>query len=154
MSLQILPDMIKEIAEQLDCGMKCFYNLKTGELEYFPDENNHSSFDAEESPWKEIKDKIDEEPDDYLMFEGMDSHESFRVMENFISEIPLQIIQVKFEVAIQRKKPFQQFKYLLLDFPDLRENWFAYKAQSLIDYVKEQVDVYNFGKEDEDETND
>ncbi len=30
--LKISPETIKEIAEQLDCGMKCFYHLPTGEL--------------------------------------------------------------------------------------------------------------------------
>lgn len=149
MWLQIPPEMIKEIAEQLDCGMKCFYNTKTVELEYYPDEFIDSSYYSE-GPWKDVMDKIDENPDDYLEFIGWDSHESFRVMENFINQMSNQKIQAKFEEVIRRRKPFQQFKYQLYDFPDLREQWFAFKEQSLIDYVTEQLEAYNFGKEAEE----
>lgn len=48
-------------------------------------------------------------------------------MEDFIANVPVQSIQPLFEEVIQRRKPFQQFNNLLLDYPDLRKQWFAYK---------------------------
>ncbi|MEP6514016.1 MAG: hypothetical protein ABJA79_09110 [Parafilimonas sp.] len=42
-----------------------------------------------------------------------------------------------------RRKPFQQFKNLLPDYPELRTQWFAYKEQQYIDYVNEQIEDYN-----------
>ncbi len=73
----------------------------------------------------------------------MESHESFGVMEDFIEMITEQRVREKFEEIIQRTKPFQQFKYLLLDYPLLREQWFLYKDERYREYVQEQIDVYN-----------
>jgi hypothetical protein len=38
MSVSIPLETIKEIAQELDMGMKCFYHIPTGELESYPDE--------------------------------------------------------------------------------------------------------------------
>jgi phage pi2 protein 07 len=38
MPVHIPPETIKEIAQQLDMSMKCFYHIQTGGLEYYPDE--------------------------------------------------------------------------------------------------------------------
>jgi len=147
MKLQIRPEMVKEIAGQLDMGFKCFYNIKTCELEVIPDEVRLPGYDDE--PWQESIDKVDQNPDDYLCFAGMDSSESFRLMENFINEIPVSRIQMRFEEVIQRKKPFQQFKYLLLDYPELRQQWFEFKEQGMIIFVQDQIDVLNFDPDSE-----
>jgi hypothetical protein len=150
MSVSIPFETTKEITGQLDMGMKCFYHKQTGELEYFPDElRNYDGFDEE--LWEETINKVD----DYLAFEGMDSHESFRMMEDFVDEIADKRIRERFEDAISYKKPFQNFKQLLLNYPDLREKWFVYKDQRYIDYVKDQLEAYNrsleYHENDEDD---
>ena len=142
MQVTISFEMIKEIAEQLAMGMICFYHKQTGELEYFPDElKGQAGFDKE--LWEETMNKVDENYADYIRFEAMDSHESFRSMEDFVDDIADGRIKQRFEDAISYKKPFQNFKQLLHDYPDLREQWFAFKNQRYIDYVKEQLEAYN-----------
>jgi len=141
MRINLSPEVIKEIAEQLDTGMKCFYHIPTGEIEYYPDELKYAGFDEE--LWEEAMGKVEENYHEYVPFTGMESHESFEIMKDFINEIPDTGIQAKFENAIQRTKPFQQFKDLLLDYPDLRQQWFAYKDRRNIEYVEEQVEAYN-----------
>jgi hypothetical protein len=138
METEIKPEMIKEIAEMLDMGMVCFYHKTTGEMEYYPDEERNPGFDDE--AWAEVINKVDENDDDYLRFEGMSSSESFRVMENFISNIEDIPTHNKFIDAISRKKPFRHFSDLLFDYPELREQWFAYKSESYMEYVKEQIE--------------
>jgi hypothetical protein len=137
MDIDIKPEMLKEIAEMLDMGMVCFYHKTNGEMEYYPDEMRNPGFDDE--LWAEVIDKVDENYGDYLRFEGMSSSESFRVMENFISNIDDIPTHNKFIDAISRKKPFRQFSDLLFDYPELREQWFAYKSESYIEYVKDQI---------------
>lgn len=130
--------MIKEIAEQLDCGMKCFYHIATGELVSYPDALKMGG-EIDEEIWGEETEKVEEHFDEYAPFRAMESHESFGVMEDFIELIEEQKIREKFEEIIQRRKPFQQFKYLLLDYPALRQQWFAYKNDRLKEYVQEQI---------------
>jgi hypothetical protein len=142
MPVNISPEIIKEIAGQLDMGMKCFYHIPTGELESFPDElKGHAGFDEE--LWEESINKVEENFQDYISFDGMESHESFRIMEEFISMIAEKKTRQRFEDAIGYRKPFQNFKQLLLDYPDLREQWFAYKDKCYIEFVKRQAEAYN-----------
>ena len=141
MSVSIPLETIKEIAEQLDMGMKCFYHIPTGELEYFPDElKGHAGFDEE--LWQETIDKVEENYHEYIPFDGMESHESFRIMETFIAEIDDEKTRQRFEDAIGYRKPFQNFKQLLSDYPGLREQWFSYKEECYIQFVKSQIDMY------------
>ena len=149
MPVNISPETIKEIAEELDMGMKCFYHIPTGELESFPDElKGHAGFDDE--LWEESINKVDENFHEYIRFEGMESHESFSIMEDFISMMADEKIRLRFEDAIGYRKPFQNFKHLLLSYPDLREQWFAYKNQRFIDFVKEQAEAYNNSHKDDE----
>ncbi|HEY4322328.1 MAG TPA: UPF0158 family protein [Mucilaginibacter sp.] len=134
---EIKPEMIKEIAEMLDTGMLCFYNKKTGEMDSYPDELKNPGFDEE--PWTETIDKIDQNYGDYIRFEGMSSHEGFKVMEDFIAGIKHIQTHNKFIDVISRKKPFRNFNDLLHYYPGLRQEWFTYKLERYIAYVKEQI---------------
>lgn len=149
MTVNISPEKIKEIAEQLDLGMKCFYHIPTGELEYFPDElKGHAGFDEE--LWEDSINKVEENYLEYIPFEGMESHESFRIIEDFVSMIADEKVRQRFEDAIGYRKPFQNFKQLLLGYPVLREQWFAYKDQCYIEFVKGQAEAYNFSQRNEE----
>ena len=140
--LKISPEAIKKVAEQLDCGMKCFYHLPTGELATYPDELKMGGEIGEEFWGKDIA-KVEDNFREYIALTAMESHESFRVMEDFIETIKDKNVRAKFEEIIQRKKPFQQFKNLLFDYPLIHEQWFLYKDERYKEYVQEQVDDYN-----------
>ena len=121
----------------LDIGMLCFYHKTNHELESYPDETRNPGFDEE--PWAEVIDKVEENYADYIRFEGMSSSEAFRVMEYFISDIDHIPTHNKFINAISRKKPFAHFNDLLLDYPKLRQQWFAYKLERYIEFVQDQL---------------
>jgi len=115
MAVTVSSETIKEIAELLETGMKCFYHIPDGELVYYPDElNGYAGFNEE--PWSDSMDKVEENYHAYLRFETMESHESFQVMETFVANIPDQRIRQRFENAIAFKKPFHNFKFLLLNY--------------------------------------
>ena len=142
MPISITPEKIKEIAQELDCGMKCFYHIATGEIESYPDElKGHAGF--EEEFWKDNMKKVKKNYKQYISFEGMKSHESFRLMEIFTGNIEDGKIKIYFEDAILRKKPFQQFKACLQEYDGLQQHWYQFKNVQLIKWVEEQLAVYN-----------
>ncbi len=142
MPISIPNEVIKEIAEYLDSGMLCFYHIPTGELEYFPDElRGHAGF--EEEMWEDVMDKVENNRHEYIRFEGMESRESFRIMDSFVAAIAETGIRQRFEDAISFKKPFQNFNQLLHNYPELRKQWFEYKNQQYMEWVQDQVESYN-----------
>jgi len=134
---EITPEIIKDIAEMLDMGMVCFYHKPTGTMDYYPDEFRNPGCDEE--LWAEVIDKIAENYGDYQRFKGMSSREAFKVMEDFIADINHIPTHNKFIDAISRKKPFGNFNHLLQYHPNLREEWFKYKLERGIEYVKDQI---------------
>jgi hypothetical protein len=139
----ITPEKIKEIAQELDCGMKCFYHIATGEIESYPDElKGYAGF--EEEFWKDTIKKVTKNYKQYISFEGMESHESFRLMETFIDNIEDRKTRTYFEEAIQRRKPFQQFKACLQEYDGLQQQWYQFKNEELIKWVQGQLEAYNF----------
>lgn len=127
-------EQIAEIAELLECGMTCFYHRPTGAIEYYPDD----LLDPE--PWQEIIDKIENDWDNYTIFNKMDSNEGFKVMENFAYSLTDDNFRDKILDRLSKRKPFQNFK-ILIDSSDFRQNWFDFKKNAYIDFVKRQIEI-------------
>lgn len=121
---------LKEIAESLDCGLICYYHMPTGNIEAWPegDEGENEYLD-------EAMATIDENYSEYLRIPPPEPQEAFEMMEDFIATLPLKTVQEHLYQAIRRHKPFQEFKAALLDYPDIREQWFQYKLQQLMKYA-------------------
>ena len=106
-------NIIKEIAENLDCGFNCYYNSNTSEIVTIP---NFSDI-ADEEEFKEIiqeaLEKINKQKAGFVKFEVLESFESFKIMERFVEQISDQQFKSELENILQKKKPFQNFKYLL-----------------------------------------
>jgi len=130
---------IQEIAENLDCGMRCFYNLKTGEIKTLLDFD--SWIGADEELWEEESKEIDENWDDYFEFEGFESHESFKIMEDFAEIVEDTKLRNNLINALNRPKPFRNFKWQIDNSGDYRQQWFDYKNMRYIQWIKEQIDL-------------
>jgi Uncharacterised protein family (UPF0158) len=144
MAIEIKPELLKDIAAYLDTGMLCFYNKTNGELETYPEGLEYSGLENE---WAKVIAKIEASPNDYLQIEKMNSLKAFQIMENFINGIRHTPAHNKFVDAISRKKPFARFNDMLSYYPDLREQWFAYKLQSCIEFVKSKIELREIEKE-------
>jgi hypothetical protein len=140
MAIEIKTETLNEIAQYLDMGMLCFYHKTNGELVYYPEELELS---GDEEEWADETEKIEAAPDDYFEFEKMSSHEAFKVMERFVRDIAHLPTLNKFVDAISRKKPFANFNNLISYYPELRQEWFTYKNERYIDFVKDQVEAHN-----------
>jgi hypothetical protein len=137
--MKLTEGQIEEIADNLDCGMRCFYNLKTGEIKTLL--NFDSWIGTDEEPWEEESKEIDENWDDYFEFEGFETHESFRIMADFAERIDDPKLQGQLINALNRPKPFRNFKWQIDNSGEYRQQWFDYKKMRYIQWVKEQIDL-------------
>jgi len=134
--MKISEENISEIAEWLDMGMICAYHQPTETVEYHPDPLS-AYFDPE--LWDEVMDKIDSDMENYIRFEGMESRQAFRVMEDFANAIPDLRFKSRLFDELSRPKPFRNFKFAV-DNSEYREDWFAFKHEAFKDWVKKQIE--------------
>ncbi|MCK9606311.1 MAG: UPF0158 family protein [Methylomonas sp.] len=82
-------------------------------------------------------DGVDEVPDDlednprYLPIEAMASYEKYQIMEDFVDELADSPAAEALRAALDGRKPFRRFKDVLLDYPQLRDRWFAFEENRL-----------------------
>jgi len=132
---------ISEIAEDLDLGMNCYLNLKSGEIKSIIDHDSLGEVDEE--LWGDDIREIEENYEDYFAFERMNSNESFEVMADFAESIDDERIRRKLMNALNRSKPFRNFKWAIDNSGEYRDQWFEFKKNRYIEYVKEQIEGYN-----------
>ena len=147
--MTLTEEQIKEIAENLDMGMRCFYHLKTGEIEATPDFFEGDWIGQDTGPWQETLDKLDENWGDYFEFEKMTSHESFEIMADFAETLDNHKLQDRLFKALNKSKPFRNFKWEIDNSGEYRQKWFDYKNQRVIEFVKTQIEQHNRDYRDE-----
>ncbi len=132
---------IKEIAEAIDAGMVCFLNLDTLETEDVHPEWLGEDFDPEidcgipNDEWIPFNHPNWEK---CMEFEPLESQESFRIMEDFASQVKNTPLQNKLIQALSNRKPFANFKRII-DNSDEKQNWFKFKDLELQKYVRTQI---------------
>lgn len=131
-------NIIKEIAENLDCGFDCYYNPKTNEIITIP--NFEQTTDEEEfkDAFQSDINKVDEQKENFIKFEVLESFESFKIMERFTDQIGDKKFQSELDNILQNRKPFQNFKHSI-DNSDYRQNWFDFKQNELEKIVEQQL---------------
>ncbi|QVY66571.1 UPF0158 family protein [Polaribacter sp. Q13] len=122
--------IIKEIAQDLDCGYECYYNFKTHEIIAIPDFSQ--VFDEEEfkEAFGETLKKVKQHKADFLKIEPLESFDSFKIMEHFVAQLTDQNFKLELEAVLQRKKPFQNFKHQI-EQSNFRQDWFDFKQLEL-----------------------
>ncbi len=133
--------LIHDIAESIDCGMVCYVNPETLEMEDVPkalldegfvfdeeeeeeeEEEEDSSLNLEHKKWEKC-----------ITVEQPESRESYRIMEGFVSEIDNNKLQKQLINALSNRHPFANFKNVI-ESSQYRKEWFAFKQQKLEEYV-------------------
>ena len=100
---------------------------------FFIDTKNNELICINEDLDEDATEQLEKMEDDrYLMIPPRFPEDDFLIMELFVYEkMQDNTIAEKFIQALERKKPFHNFKNLLLDYPILREQWFAYHREHL-----------------------
>jgi len=108
MAILISTDKLKEIAEQLEGGMKCWYHIPAKEVLWAPDRLRN--WDIDEEIWEDVFNEIDEKIHECISFEGPDSNEEFQIMADFANEVDDPKVRDRLIYALNQRKPFIHFK--------------------------------------------
>jgi hypothetical protein len=132
-------NIIKKIAQELDCGFDCYYNSKTNEIVTIPNFSHIADEDDFKEAFRADLEKVKKHQADFMKIKVLQSFENFKIMELFVEQLPDKKIQSELENVLANKKPFQNFKHKI-DLSDFRQNWFDFKQSELEKIVKNQMD--------------
>lgn len=132
-------NIIKEIAQELDCGNDCYYNPKTNEIVTIPNFGKISDEDDFLNAFATELNKVTKNKAEFIKIEVLESFESFKIMEQFIQQLSDKNFQSEMENVLANKKPFQNFKHII-DHSDFRQNWFDFKQSELEKRVENQLE--------------
>ena len=147
--IKLTDEQISDIAQDLEAGLKCFIHKVTGEVKTLPDELN-GNMEIDEELWQDVIDEIDNDEENFIVIEGMDSRESYMLMEKFIDTLEDKQIIARLTNAINVPKPFHTFRYELNYSDEYLQKWYAFKSQQMIEWVKKHL-LLNSGNENEEE---
>ena len=135
--MELSEKQVKEVAENLDCGMVCYIHKETKEIKSLIDIENEWDDNAElwEAEIKEVQENIDQ----YVKIEKMSSNEEFRIMERFMHQVTDEGIKDKLIEALNRRKPFRNFRNVVDYYEDYREQWFRFKEKEYCEWVRYEL---------------
>jgi hypothetical protein len=134
--------VVKEIAGSIDAGLVCFLRTDTLEIDEIPYELFSSptlykmntgislkEFKPKYTHWKK-----------YITIEPLVPNESFKIMEKFVDQLDNLKLKMKLMNALQNRKPFANFKYII-DNSEIRQEWFDFKDKKLQEYVSSMIEI-------------
>ncbi|WP_299779181.1 UPF0158 family protein [uncultured Formosa sp.] len=131
-------ELIKKIAQELDCGSTCYYNPKTGDIIGIPNFLNFPEDDEFQEHFKDELEAVEKNKDVLVKIDVLESVQSFEIMEQFTDQIADKQFQLELKGILNKKKPFQNFKYAI-DQSDFRASWFAFKNTQVEKIVENQL---------------
>lgn len=138
--MNISKDKVKGIAGELEVGFIVYLNKITLETRSIRDMDE---LYGDTEYWEEELEKIEQEWDDYVVIDNMESWQSFEVMERFIEHVDDPGLQEELINALNRRRPFANFKNMI-ESSDYRQNWFEFQTQAYYEHVKDQLEAEGF----------
>jgi uncharacterized protein YkvS len=131
-------NIIREIAQELDCGNECYYNLKTNEIIAIPNFSQVSDEEEFKEIFRKDLEKINGNKTGFVKIEIPESFQSFRIMERFVVQLNDQNFKSELQDLLGNKKPFRNFKNTI-DQSEFRQSWFDFKQKELEKIVENQL---------------
>lgn len=131
-----LEAVVNSIAQSMECNMVCYLNMDNAEMDEIPaniqDEALWKELAGEDavlkySAWKNV-----------LVFEPLESFESFRIMADFAGQVADPGIRNRMNDILNRKKPFAHFNQFIHN-SSLREDWFAFRNAVYEQHVRQLI---------------
>ena len=125
----------EELASALEGGgdeIEYYLDRKTGEV-ILHSEDLFADTD------EEFGELLERHPERFLYIEPLPSWSGYQTMTDFIEQMPPSEARDRLARSITHGKPFRHFKDTLLDYPDLRENWFAFHRRVMLDHARKWV---------------
>ena len=139
--MYISKEKIKEIADQLDCGFRAFINTKTGKLIFIPDNNNFPGIEM--SYWEEDLDELENNFYEYYEVEKWTSSQAFEMMCEFTNRLTDKNLRRRLIDALEKRKPFREFKSVIENSVNSSEEWFDFKNSWQREFVASQLNREN-----------
>lgn len=123
---------LEGFGEPLGEPIENYLDTETGEIIPL-----HDDFDDAE----EIRERIDADLGErYRSIEPLESHESFRIMENFAASLPESRLKTRLFDALARHKPFRHFRDIIHADLALRDRWFAFRDDALAQHARDWLE--------------
>lgn len=141
---------VSEIADGIDAGFVCFLNMDTLEVEDVPKDLLFDPEEFELMTGESFESMDFKYPtwENSMTYEPLESNESFEIMKKFTNQLNDKKLQNKLEYALNNRKPFANFKFIVESSP-FRQHWFDFKKQCLEFHVKELLSI-NLNEKEED----
>lgn len=97
---------------------------------------------------EDISDEDAENEDRYFHVEPIASHEGYEIMQDFAASVESDEIRNQMFDALERKKPFFNFKNTLADYPDVQKKFFEYKDNRLKEILRDRLAEFGYGLEE------
>jgi len=94
----------------------------------------------DEKETKKLRDKIEDNPDQYERIPKIESYEGYQDMEDFIAAVEDEHLAELLRVAINGRGAFHRFKDVLARYPEERERWFQFKDDRIKERALEWLD--------------
>ena len=133
-------NIIKNIAQELDCGFDCYLNVKTNEVIAIPGISYISDLDDFEEAFEEDFTRMENNKTDFIKFDVLESFESFKIMELFVHQLTDQNLKAELGNILENKKPFQNFKNKI-DQSHFRQDWFDFKQREIEKKVATELKI-------------
>ncbi|RYY99181.1 MAG: hypothetical protein EOO11_05860 [Chitinophagaceae bacterium] len=132
--MQANEQLLKEIASELELGLRVFVHRETWELISVPTEEDLDLGDPE--LWEGDLERLEAAAGDFILFEPMDSTEAFTVMEAFVGSVDDSGLKAQLESALRQSKPFARFYAIVNASGPYRDRWFAFKQHAALAWLR------------------
>lgn len=129
-------DQMVGIVGDLQVGYRVFYHVKTHETKSLVDLDSYGYIaDEMVDEWNELE----ANRSDYLEIENMDSGKAFEMMESFLEQVGDIKFRGRLAEALNKRKPFANFKSEIENNGEYRENWFKHRDQKMMEFILDQL---------------
>ena len=144
---------IASIADSINAGFICFFNLDTLEVEELPDLQVDDPEEFEDLTGVSYE-EWNTKPENWkhcIEIRPLVSRDSYQIMELFVEEVDNEKLQQRLRYALNHRKPFANFGRLIDD-SEYRQDWFDFRQKQLEQYVWQQVnnELDNLNEEKDD----
>jgi hypothetical protein len=129
--LTIRADELIMAFEDAESEAQYFFDRQTGEvLSTFEDVMDEG----------EVADLLDSEPERFVPIDPVPSWVGYEIMSDFVEPLPECEVRRELAYALEKRRPFRRFKDVLLNYPEVQEDWFRFHEQAFIKIIQEWLD--------------
>ena len=108
--------------ENHDAYVRHFLDRESGNVFFI-----HEDYSDEED-----RERLEIEPDRYVLIEPLRSSASYQIMQDFADTLPRGTVQAELTLALEEHRPFRRFKDTLSKYPSARDDWFRFHERAVL----------------------